>query len=143
MAIVRSQNWLPSIFNDFFNEGWLDRHSRQVAPAVNIIENEKDYRIELAAPGMSKDDLEVSVDDNDELVISFEKKSENEDKNEKKGTYIRREFSYSSFRQSFTLPENIDRDNISASMEHGVLKVDIPKKAESKETPASRQIEIR
>lgn len=143
MAIVRSQNWLPSIFNDFFDEGLLGRYSRQVAPAVNIIENEKDYRIELAAPGISKDDLEVSVDDNDELVISFEKKSENEDKNEKKGTYIRREFSYSSFRQCFTLPENVDRDNISASMEHGVLKVDLPKKAESTEAPASRQIEIK
>ena len=113
---------------------------------MNIIENEKDYRIELAAPGMSKDDLKVSINEDNELVIAFEKQSGNENKDEKKeqkGTYLRREFSYTSFRQSFTLPDDVDREGIAATMEHGVLTVDLPKKDMTKETPASRQIEIR
>ena len=147
MALVRTQNWLPSIFNDFFDDEWLPRTTRRVgAPAVNIIENEKDYRIELAAPGMSKDDLKVSINEDNELVIAFEKQSGNENKDEKKeqkGTYLRREFSYTSFRQSFTLPDDVDREGIAATMEHGVLTVDLPKKDTTKETPASRQIEIR
>ena len=119
---------------------------RAGAPAVNIIENEKDYRIELAAPGMSKDDLKVSINEDNELVIAFEKQNGNENKDEKKeqkGTYLRREFSYTSFRQSFTLPDDVDREGIAATMEHGVLTVELPKKDTTKETPASRQIEIR
>lgn len=140
MAIVRSQNWFPSIFNDLFNDEWIGQR-RQSTPAINVIENEKDYRIELAAPGMNKDDVKVSVDDDNEIVIAYEKKSENKD--EKKGTYLRREFSYSSFRQSFMLPDDVDRDNISAKVEHGVLTVDLPKKEAAKEVPASKQIEIR
>ena len=90
---------------------------------------------------MNKDDVKVSVDDDNEIVIAYEKKSENKD--EKKGTYLRREFSYSSFRQSFMLPDDVDRDNISAKVEHGVLTVDLPKKEAAKEVPASKQIEIR
>ena len=78
MAIVRSQNWFPSIFNDLFNDEWLGQR-RQSTPAINVIENEKDYRIELAAPGMNKDDVKVSVDDDNEIVIAYEKKSENKD----------------------------------------------------------------
>ena len=154
MALVRTQNWLPSIFNDFFDDEWLlfddewlPRTTRRAgAPAVNIIENEKDYRIELAAPGMSKDDLKVSINEDNELVIAFEKQNGNENKDEKKeqkGTYLRREFSYTSFRQSFTLPDDVDREGIAATMEHGVLTVELPKKDTTKETPASRQIEIR
>ena len=147
MALVRTQNWLPSIFNDFFDDEWFPRTTRRAgAPAVNIIENEKDYRIELAAPGMSKDDLKVSINEDNELVIAFEKQNGNENKDEKKeqkGTYLRREFSYTSFRQSFTLPDDVDREGIAATMEHGVLTVELPKKDTTKETPASRQIEIR
>ena len=147
MALVRTQNWLPSIFNDFFDDEWLPRTTRRAGvPAVNIIENEKNYRIELAAPGMSKEDLKVSINEDNELVIAFEKQSGNgngDEKKEQKGTYLRREFSYTSFRQSFTLPDDVDRDKIEAGMEHGVLTVDLPKKDMTQETPASRQIEIR
>ena len=131
MALVRTQNWLPSIFNDFFDDEWLPRTTRRVgAPAVN----------------MSKDDLKVSINEDNELVIAFEKQNGNENKDEKKeqkGTYLRREFSYTSFRQSFTLPDDVDREGIAATMEHGVLTVELPKKDTTKETPASRQIEIR
>jgi len=144
---MRTQNWLPGIFNDIFTDEFFGtRTNRMAVPAVNIIENEKDYCIELAAPGMCKDDLKVSINENDELVISFEKhseKKENEGKQEKKGTYIRREFSYNSFRQSFVLPDDVEKQGIAASMENGVLTVELPKKDLTKEVPAARQIEIR
>ena len=134
MALVRTQNWLPSIFNDFFDDEWLPRTTRRAGvPAVNIIENENDYRIELAAPGMSKDDLKVSINEDNELVIAFEKQNENKDeKKEQKGTYLRREFSYTSFRQSFTLPDDVEREKIGASMENGFMTVDLPKKVMTK-----------
>ncbi|MDE5889784.1 MAG: Hsp20/alpha crystallin family protein [Bacteroidales bacterium] len=144
---MRTQNWLPSIFNDIFTDEMLGQRTRRAAvPAVNIIENEKDYRIEIAAPGMGKEDLKVSINENDELVVSFERGSrgqENGDAQEKKGTYLRREFSYSSFRQSFVLPDDVEKQEIAASMENGVLTVELPKKDMSKEVPAARQIEIR
>lgn len=150
MPVMRNQNWLPSLFNDFFGDEWLVSRANHVAsPAVNIIESEKDYRIEVAAPGMTKDDFKVNVNDHDELVISLEKRVENEEKDGKegkhsrKGTYLRREFSYSSFRQSFALPENVEKSKIEAKMEHGVLTIDLPKKEESKQVPASRQIEVK
>lgn len=144
---IRTQNWLPSIFNDIFADELLGQRTRRTAlPAVNIIENEKDYRIELAAPGMGKEDMNVSINENDELVVSFERhgeKQENVESHEKRGTYLRREFSLGSFRQSFVLPEDIEKQNIAASMENGVLVVELPKKDMSKEVPAARQIEIR
>lgn len=144
---MRTQNWLPSIFNDIFTDEMLGQRTRRAAvPAVNIIENEKDYRIEIAAPGMGKEDLKVSINENDELVVSFERDSrgqENGEAQEKKGTYLRREFSYSSFRQSFVLPDDVEKQEIAASMENGVLTVELPKKDMSKEVPAARQIEIR
>ena len=153
MTPMRTQAWLPSIFNDLFNDEWLSQRPRQGAtPAVNIIENEKDYRIELAAPGMGREDLNVSIDEDNNLVIAFEKhcgndpkdgKCQKEEKNEKKDTYLRREFSYSSFRQSFLLPDDVDKEKIGASMKHGVLTVDLPKKDLTKEVPVTKQIEIK
>lgn len=148
MPVIKNQNWLPSLFNDFFGDEWVvNRANRLSSPAVNIIENEKDFRIEIAAPGMTKEDFNVHVNAHDELVISLEKHTENEqksdDKQGKKGTYLRREFSYSSFRQSFALPENVDKDKIEACIKHGVLTIDLPKKVEAKEVPAERRIEIK
>lgn len=148
MPVIKSQNWLPSLFNDFFGDEWvLNRANQLSSPAVNIIENEKDFRIEIAAPGMTKEDFNVHVNAHDELVISLEKHSENEkkedDKHAKKGTYLRREFSYSSFRQSFALPENVDKNKIEASIKHGVLTIDLPKREETREVPAERRIEIK
>lgn len=135
-------NWLPSIFNDFFDDDFVSfTPAKQFAsPAVNILENEKNYEIELAAPGMKKEDFRIHVENNDELVISLEKKHE-EEKKEKKN-YLRREFSYSSFRQSYILPDEVAVENISAAMTDGILKITLPKKEETVKTPASRQIEI-
>ena len=128
-----SQNWLPGIFNDFFGNEWIAK-SNSSAPAVNIIENDKEYEVEIAAPGLTKDDFSVRIDDNDHLIITVENKKENEEK-DKKGKFLRREFSYSQFRQTLVLPENINKDGIEAKQENGILSVIIPKKAlpESKE----------
>jgi HSP20 family protein len=124
MAIIRrTDSWLPSVFNDFFGNEWMES-SVKSTPAVNIQQNEAGFIVEVAAPGMTKEDCVVRLDENNNLVISFEKKTESEDK--KNGAYLRREFSYSQFQRTMILPDNIDKENISAEVKNGVLSVVIP-----------------
>ncbi len=135
-----NQNWLPSLFNEFFDDNFGFTPSKQFAsPAVNVLENEKDYQIELAAPGMAKGDFNIRLENNNELSIRLEKK--NEEKKEKKN-YLRREFSYASYQQSFIIPEEVEIEKISAAMNDGILTITLPKKEEILKTPATRQIEI-
>ena len=102
----RNQNWLPSIFNDFLNNDWLMERRNATAPAVNILENDDEYKIEVAAPGMTKEDFKVHINEDNELIISMEKRAEEKEEDKKhKGTYLRREFSYTQFQQSLLLPE--------------------------------------
>jgi len=108
-----------------------------VTPAVNIIESKDDYRIEVVAPGLDKADFRINVENN-VLTISAEKEVKQEDKEEH---FMRREFNYASFSRSFTLPESMDSEKISAKHKDGVLNVVIPKKEEAKEKPA-RTIKI-
>lgn len=143
----RNQNgWLPSLLDDFFSEDFMGVPvSRQFAtPAVNIRETEKNYDIQVAAPGMTKDDFKLSINEDNELVISLEKKDEKHegDKKEQQGTWIKREFAYASYSQSFVIPEDVELDKISAKMENGVLSIDLPKKEPKNEVPATRQITI-
>ena len=139
----RNQNWLPSIFNDFFDNDWMER-ANATAPAINVIENEKDYQIELAAPGMTtKDDFTVKLDEDNNLVISMEKKNESKDEDKKNGRYLRREFSYSKFQQTMILPDDVEKDKISASVEHGVLTIDLPKMTQEEVKKAERHIDIK
>lgn len=121
----RNQNWLPSIFNDFFDNAWMER-TNATAPAINVIEHEHDYCIEVAAPGMTKEDFGIQIDDDDNLVISMEKKEEKKEE-QKNGRYLRREFSYSKYRQAIILPDDVDRNKISARVNNGVLEVELPK----------------
>ena len=140
----RNQNWLPSIFNDFLNNDWLMERRNTTAPAVNILENDDEYKIEVAAPGMTKEDFKVHINEDNELIISMEKRSEEKEEDKKhKGTYLRREFSYTQFQQSLLLPDNVERDKISAKVEHGVMSIDIPKKKVTETASAARQIEIK
>ena len=157
MPIMKTQNWLPDLFNDLFD---LDdrvfvpqyRHASST-PAINVIERDNEYEVEVAAPGMTKDDFKINLTQDNELVISLEKKTEkggdeNKECNKKEctkkhGQYLRHEFSYTTFRQSFTLPETVDAEKISAKMEHGVLKIELPKKEVVKEVPSDRAIEIK
>ncbi len=140
----RNQNWLPSIFNDFLNDGWLMERRNTTAPAVNILENDDEYKIEVAAPGMTKEDFKVHINEDNELIISMEKKAEDKEEDKKhKGTYLRREFSYTQFQQSLLLPDNVERDKISAKVENGVMCIEIPKKKITEAAAASRQIEVK
>ena len=125
----RNQNWLPSIFNDFLGNDWLVERRNATAPAVNILENDDEYKVEVAAPGMTKEDFKVHLNEDNELIISMEKKNESkEEDKEHKGTYLRREFSYTQFQQSLLLPDNVERDKISAKVENGVMTIEIPKR---------------
>ena len=144
VPVRRNQNWLPSIFNDFLGNDWLMERRNTTAPAVNIIENDDEYKIEVAAPGMTKEDFKVHINEDNELIISMEKRNEEKEEDKKhKGTYLRREFSYTQFQQSLLLPDNVERDKISAKVEHGVMSIDIPKKKPVETAAAARQIEIK
>ncbi|MBR1573861.1 MAG: Hsp20/alpha crystallin family protein [Bacteroidales bacterium] len=134
-----TQTWLPDIFNDFFDTNWMG-HSNATAPAINVLEHEKSYELQLAAPGMTKEDFKVTLDTEGDLVINMEKKAEEEQK--KHGHYLRREFSYSKFQQTMLLPEDADREKIAAKVENGVLTVDIPKIAKVKTEDTNRQIQV-
>ena len=129
---------LPDFFNDFFDNGGIDRISTK-APAINVIEDEDRYKIEVATPGMTKDDFKIHVNKDGNLVIEMEKK-ENEEKKDKK--YIRKEFAYTRFHQTLILPENAEKDKIEAKVENGVLKVCIPKMQNEVAEPEKRVIEV-
>ena len=141
MPVIRSHNWFPSIFNDFFDNDWMVK-ANATAPAINVIETEKAYKVELAAPGMTKEDFNVRIDEENNLVISMEKKTENKEE-KKDGRYLRREFSYSKFQQTMILPENVDKDHISAQVENGVLNIELPKLSEEEVKKPDRTIEVK
>lgn len=134
-----NQNWLPSIFNDFFDNNWMEK-ANATAPAINVVESDKDYKVEVAVPGMTKEDFNVHLGDENELVISMEKKVENEDKENKK--YLRREFSYTKFQQSLYLPDNVDKEKITANVANGVLTIELPKYSQEEKAKINRVIEI-
>ncbi|HJH65990.1 MAG TPA: Hsp20/alpha crystallin family protein [Bacteroides mediterraneensis] len=134
-----NQNWLPSIFNDFFDNDWMVK-ANATAPAINVVESDKDYKVEVAVPGMTKDDFNIHLGEENELVISMEKKTENENKENKK--YLRREFSYSKFQQSLYLPDNVDKEKISANVANGVLTIELPKYSQEEKAKVNRVIEI-
>jgi len=140
MPVRRSQNWLPSIFNDFFDNEWLER-ANTTAPAINVIESESNFKVEVAAPGMTKEDFNVTLDENQNLVISMEKKTDQQEE-QKEGRFLRREFSYSKFQQTMVIPDNVDKEKISAKVEDGVLKIDLPKLTEEESKKAQKQIEV-
>lgn len=129
--LVRKSNLLPDFFNDFLDNNWLSdtfNESKNV-PAVNISETGDSYKIDVAAPGLAKEDFNIGIDGKI-LTVSCEKEQKTEENDEK---YMRREFSYSSFSRSFTLPECADEDKINAVHQNGVLQITVPKKEEEKE----------
>lgn len=137
------QNWLPAFFNDFFDFDGFGRIGNVNSPAINVIENDKEYRVEIAAPGMSKEDFKIKINEDNQLVISLEHKVEKEDKGkEKDEKYLRREFSYSHCEQTLLLPDNIKKEDINAKMNHGVLRIYLPKITEIPTLPEDRFIDI-
>lgn len=139
--LKKDRTFFPSIVDEFFGRDFLPNlfefQTGINMPSVNIVEGKNDFRIEVAAPGLQKDDFKINLDNN-VLTISSEKEEKQEEKDER---YMRREFSYTSFRRSFSLPQTVEADKISANHSNGVLSISIPKKEEAKIKPA-KQIEI-
>lgn len=141
MPIRRTQSWVPSIFNDFFDNDWMVK-ANATAPAINVIETEKEYKVEVAAPGMTKEDFNIHINEENDLVISMEKKAENTEE-KKEGRYLRREFSYTKFQQTLILPDDVDKNKIDAKVNDGVLKIELPKVAPEEKPKTSRPIEVK
>lgn len=133
---------LPGLFDEFFNGNLLPNYIEEGAwkstPAVNIYESNEKFEIEIAAPGLEKEDFKIDLK-NDYLLVYSEKKDKKEEK--EKGKVVRSEFRYSSFQRSFALPKDIDVTAINATHKNGVLIIELPKKVEQKDSLV-RQIEI-
>lgn len=136
---------LPTVFDDFFrpwnewfeqNEAWPRMRNM---PAVNITEEKDAYRVSLAVPGMKKDDFAVDVEGN-MLTIRAEKEETTEEKEKK---YTRKEYSFSSFSRSFTLPDGVNKEKIVATYENGILLLELPKKEEVKKLATSKHITVK
>ena len=138
----RNEGWLPSIFSDFFDNNWMVKE-HLTAPAINVIEHDTNYQVEVAAPGMTKDDFKVTLDDDNNLLIEMEKKNETRDEDKTDKKYLRREFSYSKFEQAILLPDNVEKDKISAKVENGVLNIEIPKKPAEEAVKVAKTIEVK
>jgi HSP20 family protein len=146
MSLIKRNEtgWLPSVFDDMFRTDWLGGTTNVNSigtsiPAVNIMESDDSFEVEVAAPGKAKEDFNIELD-NDVLTISSENKKENETSSEN-GRFTRKEFSYSTFKRAFSLPESVDSAKIGASYNNGVLQITLPKKEEAK-VQAKRMIEI-
>ena len=136
-----NQNWLPSLFNDFMNDDWFTTRTTSAVPALNVIESEKNYELEFAVPGLKKEELNLQVDNDGIMSISMTRKNE-ENKEDNKRNYIRREFTYQEFNQSYILPDDADRAKISAKVENGVLTINVPKLPAEKQPQAIQNIAI-
>lgn len=144
-SIMKPGSQLPSVFDDFFRP-WNEWFSKEDAwpkvwnvPAVNITEEKDIFSVSLAVPGMKKDDFSIDIEGN-MLMISCEKE---ESKEEKEKKFTRKEYNFSSFSRSFTLPDEVNREKIEAHYENGVLKLILPKKEEAKKMAANKHIAVR
>lgn len=144
MSLVRFSNQFPSLFDRFFENDMFDWSNRNYSdtnttlPSVNIKEDTEGYKVEVAAPGFTKKDFKIEINNN-VLTISSEKKVEDETNEGEQ--FTKREFSYQSFSRSFSLPLTVENDKISAKYENGILNINIPKREEAKPKP-TRQIAI-
>ena len=136
-----SQEWLPSIFNDFFDNDWMVK-ANATAPAINVIESDTDYKVEVAAPGMTKEDFNIHLSEDNELVISMEKKAETNEEDKQNKKYLRREFSYTKFQQALVLPDDVEKDKINANVNNGVLTIELPKRTPEEKAKINKVIEI-
>jgi len=141
LPTLRTRTALPGLVDEFFNGDIFPRffevESRHTMPAVNIVEGKEDYRIEVAAPGLAKDDFKINLE-NSILTVSSEKEEKLEEKDEK---VMRKEFNYYSFCRSFSLPQTVNSEKIKATHKDGILNIIVPKRDEAKEKPA-REIKI-
>ncbi len=136
----KSDSFLPSFFGNLFQDDFPARFFEGKMPAINVVENKKEFRIDVAAPGLEKGDFKIKVDNNT-LLISAEKTVRNEEKDEE-DKFLRREFGYTSFSRSFVLPDGIETEKITANQKDGVIEIKLPKKESAKENKV-KEIEIK
>ena len=144
LPVMNSNSWLPTVFDDFFNSEWMPK-MKATAPAVNVKEDVKTYTMEMAVPGIKKEFCRVSINADGNLEIAIENKLEHkeESKEEHKEHYLRREFNYSNYQQTYELPDDIVKEEITAKVENGVLTVTMPKVINKEdEKKVQRQIEV-
>ena len=139
LPIMNRNSWLPEVFNDLFENDFTPRNV-STAPAINVKETQTASTVELAAPGLKKEDFMVNINAEGNLVVKMEQHDEKKDE-DKNSHYLRREFSFSKFEQTLILPDDVDKEGIKAKMEHGVLTVTLPKVVKT-ETKVSRTIDI-
>jgi len=125
LPVMFKNSWFPTVFEDFLNNDFMPR-ANTTAPAVNVKMDDKSYTMEVAAPGIRKEFCRVSINDEGNLSVAIENKVEHKEE-EKKHHYLRREFSYTNYEQTYTLPEDVDKENIAAKVENGILTVTLPR----------------
>ena len=140
MRRMQRDYWLPELFNDLMNAGLGVTKTNNTAPAINVKETDEAYVVEVAAPGLRKEDFFVNINDEGNLIIKMEQKEEEKKENEKMH-YLRREFSYTKYEQTLILPDDVAKENISAKVSDGILTVTLPKIEETK-VKVARSIEI-
>ncbi len=139
LPVMFKNSWFPTVFDEFMNNDMM-ASTRNTAPAVNVKEDENAYTMEVAAPGIKKEYCRVHLNEDGNLSIAIENKMEHKEE-DKKQHYLRREFSYTNYQQNYSLPEDVDKEHISAKVDNGILTVVLPK-MKKEETKVSRMIEI-
>lgn len=139
MMPMYRNSWLPEVFNSFFDTVNMPK-ANATAPAINVKESDAEYTVELAAPGMRKEDFNVNINADGDLTIKMESKKDVKEE-DKKAHYLRREFSYSKFEQTLILPDDVEKENIAAKVADGVLTVTLPK-VKKEEHKITRQITV-
>lgn len=137
---MNSNSWFPTMFDDFFNNGWMPK-MKATAPAVNVKEDANAYTMELAVPGIKKEFCRVNINADGNLEVAIENKLEHKEEN-KKEHFLRREFSYSNYQQTYVLPDDIVKDHIAAKVDNGVLTITMPKVSKDEVKQIQRQISI-
>ena len=140
LPILNANNWFPTVFDDFFNNEWMPK-MKATAPAVNVKEDAKAYTMELAVPGIKKEFCRVNIHADGNLEVAIENKLEHKEEN-KKEHFLRREFSYSNYQQTYVLPDDIEKDHIAAKVDNGVLTITLPKFTKEEVKQIQRQINI-
>lgn len=142
LLVNRNQNLMPALFNELLDwNNWNVRSEEQrYMPKMNVMESDKEYELELSVPGLAKEDLSLTVDSDNNLVIEMLHKEEQEEKSEK--NYLRREFKRMQFKQMLSLPDNVKKEQISAKVENGILYVVLPKFTEEEKQALAQRIEI-
>ena len=137
---MNSNSWFPTMFDDFFNNDWMPK-MKATAPAVNVKEDANAYTMELAVPGIKKEFCRVNINADGNLEVAIENKVEHKEEN-KKEHFLRREFSYSNYQQTYVLPDDIVKDHIAAKVDNGVLTITMPKVSKDEVKQIQRQISI-